>query len=1478
MNTYFILKSSPVQNYLVHTWSAYFSKQLKTEVRIGAVDFGIWHIILEDVSIKDLHNSSMLNIDKLTLNIRNIKTKKKELILRDLTVNQALINVRKYKTDSIFNYQFLVDYFSSKDTLKKTSENKWKVILRTLNIKSSKLSYQVDNKPLIKFMFDPNHVDLTDLNIRIKNIDFSKDSIKADIKKVSFKEKNGLTLNKLSCQLLYNSNALQLKNLILNTASSHLALSILLKYNSPDDFNNFISKVYILSYFKESKLNTKDLGYFIPELYGMDDNFKISGEISGKINSIFGKYFKINYGRATEFDGNFSFKGLPDFEKTYINFNANKLHIIKKDLESFILPSNRNSLNNDNSKPSVNHIILPDLISMLGNVKIKGNFSGYYNDFISTADITTDIGRIKTDISLKKNSASKQFEYVGKINASNFDLSKLTSLNDFGRIDFKLNIDGSGFDTKNLMVDMTGIIDTLYFKKYKYRDISLEGGIHNQKFEGYFKVKDPNLYLDFNGIIDLTNPKPVMNFAANIQNANLNKLNLLKSDSISKLSTLLKVNMEGDKIDNLEGELEINDTRYSIGKQIQKLDNLLFTSTKDNNSLRVIKLKSDYIDADVTGYYMFSQLYNSFSNLINAYIPSFYKIKKKKESENLENKEKVPEQNFEYTVKLKNTKALSKLFIPWLKIADSTEIKGKYNSNANTFTVKGNSSHIDLKNNRFKNCYLDAIAQNGVILLNTGCSRMFITDSLWLDNLKLGTFAKNDTLNYKISWDNHAAEKNTKADITGNISFSSAPKIFITILPSKVLINDSLWAIEKGNKIIIDSSSVSVDNFSFIFNNQRLAINGKISHNPSDKLNIEFKNFNISQLDYYMESQNIDFDGVLNADISIYDIYKAPRITSSINIKNLSFNHDKLGELNINSSYDAEKVAVYSTAELLFTGDAETVKPISLTGYYYPESKTQNFDINAKIDNLHLKWLGRYLADFASNLNGYASGDIQLKGTLADPELTGKMRLMRTKLKIDYLNTEYTLNGNIDLNKNDISFNNIEFFGNNSIDPKNSKAWLNGKIYHKFFNKMRLDLNIKTQNLTCLNTNASLNNLYYGTAIASGTIKITGNVDKIFMNIDARTEKGTVLTIPLTTTEELTENNFITFIGNSPKSKPHNYSVNLNGVQLNFDLDVTPDAEIQLEFDKRIGDIIRANGKGDIKLEINTNGDFNMFGDYVVEKGDYLFTLKKIINKKFIIEKGGRISWSGNPYAGTIDLKAIYNLTTAIDILRPDLTPTNRKIPVNCNIFLTEYLLKPTINFSITFPELSNDFSLEPYKIAIEPELNKQVFSLLVLRSFSTPSQFKGNETTSTSNALNSNSFELLSNQFSNILSQISKDVDIGFKYRPSDQITSDQYELALKTQILNNRLLINTNLAYSADKKQQASNSTNSSNIVGDVNVEYKLTREGQIRIKAFNKSNINEYLYVNSPYTQGVGIFYRKEFDLFKDIFRRKRFMTFE
>ena len=329
---------------------------------------------------------------------------------------------------------------------------------------------------------------------------------------------------------------------------------------------------------------------------------------------------------------------------------------------------------------------------------------------------------------------------------------------------------------------------------------------------------------------------------------------------------------------------------------------------------------------------------------------------------------------------------------------------------------------------------------------------------------------------------------------------------------------------------------------------------------------------------------------------------------------------------------------------------------------------------------------------------------------------------------------------------------------------------------------------------------------------------------------------------------------------------------------MKFNVEITPEAKAQLIYNSKIGDVIRGQGSGDMQISIDNNSNIDLYGEYTVEQGDYLFTLQNVINKKFEIQEGGTIQWNGDPMNATIELDAIYRLKASLSELfansfeDPDLNSEDlrQRIPVMCKIALTRNLSNPDIKFDIELPSAENRIQdvIRQFTNS-EEDMNKQMLSLLVLGKF-----YSNNANNSLVGSTASTASELLSNQFSNWLSQISNDFDVGFKYRPGDQISNDEVELALSTQMFNNRVTINGNIANNSSQKTNVNNN----GLVGDADVNVKLTRNGKLQLKAYNHAN-NNLIYETSPYTQGVGVSYREDFNDFdelwqkmKNIFKRK------
>jgi hypothetical protein len=406
-----------------------------------------------------------------------------------------------------------------------------------------------------------------------------------------------------------------------------------------------------------------------------------------------------------------------------------------------------------------------------------------------------------------------------------------------------------------------------------------------------------------------------------------------------------------------------------------------------------------------------------------------------------------------------------------------------------------------------------------------------------------------------------------------------------------------------------------------------------------------------------------------------------------------------------------------------------------------------------------------------------------------------------------------------------------------------------------------------------LNTNAANNPSYYGTAYASGNAGIYGFVDDIKMELNMKTNGGTYFYIPLDGPAEIVTSDFIKFVTKDTvktivKKRKSNFS-------LDFNLEATKDAEVQLIFDEKSGDVIKARGDGILHMKIDSKGKFDMFGDYVLSTGDYLFTLENFVTKKFEIQKGSLIKWNGNVYKANIDIIANYKQRASIKPLFPNDSSSNysKRFPVDCKLFMKDKLTSPDITFGIDLPTIDETTRSSIKSIlSDENELNRQVFSLLLLRSFVTPTSLSGGGGISAGGAAAATGSEMLSNKMSNWLNGVTKDVDIGVSYRPGGTLSNDELDLALSKQLFNNRLSIDGNFGVANNNSASTTKSSNTSNLIGDVSVEYKLSESGKYRVKGFNRSNDNTQITTSGgPFTQGVGIFYREEYESLSELYKR-------
>jgi hypothetical protein len=818
-------------------------------------------------------------------------------------------------------------------------------------------------------------------------------------------------------------------------------------------------------------------------------------------------------------------------------------------------------------------------------------------------------------------------------------------------------------------------------------------------------------------------------------------------------------------------------------------------------------------------------------------------------------------QNFRFNLQVKNPDLLQSLFFPDLEILPGTTVNGRFDAQRQFVDILANGPKWVASGISFLSPQIRAKAENHVLGIDFSSSSVNLSDSLEVRHVSLHSSAISDSMDVTLEWASREDLSKADAQLNTRIWFVD-DVIQMNILPSIILVGDSLWQVNEDNNIAYKKGIWEIENLSFIHNNEFIRADGKISKDPKHELDINLDKFSLNNVNPFISDNDIRIDGLANGVISFSNLFEKPLFTSNLELNGIRVNKDFIGDGSIVSRWDPEEKKISLDG---FVGTRE-FKKIDFQGHIFTAKKENNLDLQCKIRNLKLDLIKPYVSDLFSNVTGLLDGDIHISGSPEKPVADGELSFdKRTFVTVDILNTRYQVLDKIQFRKNLISSKTLYL-----KDINQNIARCDLKVTHNYFENFNLDIRINFDKVQALNTSESQSDLFFGTAYASGNFRAYGPIDNIVMDINARTERGTVFNLPLSGTSDVNEQDYVVFQSITGQKKDSKESklrkVEAKGYELNFNLEITPEAEARLLFDPKVGDIISGNGTADLRLEVTEAGEFNVFGDYQIDKGEYLFTLQNIINKKFLVQKGGVIRFKGDPYDADIDLTAVYRVRTPLYQLVKNIDSTatvKRPIDVDATMLLRDKLMKPQLSFDIVLPNSDEQTrNLLKSQIVNEDDLNRQVFSLVVFRTFM-PSQ-NGVASVAPISNVGSNVSELLSSQLSNMLSQLSSDVNLGVNYVQGGTTTADQVNVNLSTQLFNDRVLIDGSVGTGNTSTNTVNNT---SGMVGEFNIEIKLTEDGAVRIKAFNRSN--QYLLVTNdvPYTQGVGVFYRREFDEWKE-----------
>jgi hypothetical protein len=1454
---YLLLETSEVQTFMVRRITNHFSTQLKSTISVGSIEYKFFNkLSVNDIIIKDQNNDTLLYSKGLIVGIKNINFKTKTFRFGKVSLIEPVIALI---TDSsgMMNLTWYLNLLKTpSDTTKKTAG---RFAIDQIDISDARFSLINRNAVKGKTKVDFNNLQLSDIYGSIEDFKTLNDTTTFNIYSLVLKESSGFRIKKFSSSVIIASQNILLNSAYISCDSSILNISkFAMISDSANAFKNFTEKVRFDIKLEKSLLNTKDLGYFVPAADSINESVWLSGKVLGTISELRGRDINIAYRNTTSLDCDFDFSGLPKIENTFLYIGVNSLKTNAKDLEKLKLPGNK-------------HIILPDPLKKLGNISFNGSFTGFTTDFVTYGEIRTSQGNISTDISLRPEAAGR-YRIKGLLTGSGINLGQLAGDTVMlGHLSMHANVDGYAYSLKKFAGNLTGKVDSIELNRYKYRNIILNGSFTEKTWDGSVNINDKNIKLDLLGLLNFNNKLPEFDFTLNVADANLYKLNFEKKDTSSKVTMLLTSNFTGNSIDNLDGEIKLINSKFrKYGNNLELFDFSIKTFKENNEP--VLSLRTDFVDADIKGYYNLSTLGSLIKSTLITLMPSQFRFT------GITNEFK--KNNFRFEVNFKNTDKMNAFFRTGILISDKSYIKGEIFADS-IINISGKANLLTIKNNVFKDFSFKTDITGSELTLVINSPSLTLMGQSELKDFAIGLKTKPDNFTFRLNWDNNDKILNqgnfvAHGTVAKNTTGSLNTTLLVDIDSSRIYSDNNLWKLSHSS-VLIDSSSISINKFIVTNNDRNYVVDGAISQNPADTLHLTFKGIDIAPLNYLLNRKknsdpaalSLDFKGQLNGRILLTNVYKSLLLAGNIVISDFSVLGSDFGNITINSDLDNVKKIVNIRA----SNNLKSVKMFDVSGFYDPAIK--KIDLSANATKLPIGFLNPLLKVFASDISGFASGKVNLTGESGNVFLTGSILAENASMKINYLQTKYTINDSVRFDKKGIKFNNITL-----SDPKGNTATLTGAVNHSNFQTYTADLKIyiNSSGFQVLNTLPRDNPMFYGTVYASGVAKILSDQNSLSFDIIAKTGKNSKMFIPMSKGLSVSEYSYITFEDSSRGKKNTSTEVNKPAtdpskqvaMDLNMNLEITPDAEIQIIFDEKVGDVMKGKGSSEnLNINLNKKGEFKIYGDYIIEQGEYTFTMGPIINKPFSIENGGRILFSGDMKDAEIELKASYlNMRVALDQILGDVNRTER-IRVEPQLNLSGKLFNPVVGFDIYLPDADETTRTSLRNvISTQEELTRQVTALLMLGNFISSGSTLSTSTTASS-AITATSWEMMSNQVSNMLSKLAKNVDIGLNVRSgSNTITPQEAQLALSTQLLNNKVILNGNFDVRGNGYTSATSSSTNP-LSGEFDMEVQLTEK--FRFKVFNRYN-DTYATLLSQYTQGVGIFYKQDFNKFSDLFRKK------
>ena len=1326
----------------------------------------------------------------------------------------------------------------------------WNISVASIDLLNNDIEYSLNDAQPQKGQFDPNAINLQELIFKASELSYAQEKLTAKIDQVQFQEASGIDVKEFNLTAVVTDEEMSFTNIGLAVNQNSLSGTVTLTYNELQGILENPGEATVNLDLNKFNLSLQDIFRFQPSLRENEyikalARAPIRGAIraTGKLDNLNINPVRLNWSN-TSISGSGRVVNLQDPDNLSFNFPNLKMRSQRSDLVNFV-------------KEEDLGVKLPEQVSL------SGSFRGNTSDIETSSVLVTTYGSLKVDGNF---STGDQIVFDAEVQGDSIALGNLLQNEALGDIQLKLKAKGSGETLDGLNAELSSEISSFTYNNYEFKNIDINGDIRNGSGSVNLFYLDENLDMEAQTYLELGTELPRIEFNVYLDGANLEALGM--TQKTIKTGFQLEGWYQGTSTDYdvkaeiIDGVAVYNNKTYLLGN----FDAFAYVR-KDTTS---VEIDNRILNLDMQSNANPAQFSAAIDRHFKRYI-----------TEDFKEDSIVDPVNLKLKAKISQTPLLNEVFLVNLEEMDTIDINVDFREKDREMDARVSIPYINYFNSKIDSLKLDM--QSDAQDLNF---------ELAFNELNSGPLAIKKTIlngavvDQKLNLDfSSFYEEEPLVHVNSELNFQGDTLQF-HVNPQDLILNRNPWQISESNAISYATGYVDFQDFILFRNDQEMRLSNDKPGIEKEHLSLDFRNFKLAAILNYLNPENQLATGQLNGNI----VYEEPFGETGL-LADMQINQFKVMDVDLNTLSLKGNSAGFSNYDFMMSVKGGEVD-LDLEGSYTAADPSAEIDMTLDLNEIQMSALEGFSQGEIKNGSGSFSGNISLNGTVLEPEYDGSLNFNNAKFNIAILNADFILpDEDLNLDNEGLYFNNFRI-----NDTNENSVVVNGEILTEKLLNPVFDLDVQAQDFKLLNSTEEDNDLFYGTAVVDVDAQIKGdlNLPKVDMNLVINENTDFTYVVPETELQIKERDGVVIFVNKENPdailTQTEEESYVISGYDIYSRVTVDEGATFNVILNPETGDKFQVQGEGDLIFNMYPNGRTALTGIYEINDGSYEVSLYNLVKREFDIADGSRVSWAGDPFDAQLDVRAIYRVETSASSLMAPTTSAigdsntgsyRRKYPFLVYLNVDGDLMSPKISFGLDMPEAQkgagggNVYGRVQQLNNQEQELNKQVFSLLVLNRFFPGSGSDGSSGGTLSVArdnLNSALSDQLNMLSSRILGesgvQLNFDVDSYTDYQGESPQERTQLGINAQKAFMEDRLIVEVGSEVDVQGGNQPGQET--SPLIGNVSISYLLDESGIWRIKGFSRSQY-ENVIDGQLVVSGIALIFTREFNKFKNIFEK-------